>query len=392
MRVARIITRLNIGGPSIQAITLSERLIDRGFDTLLVHGQLGAGEGDMRYLLADPRARVESLPSLRRPVDPLHDAAAFWQIYRLLRAFRPDIVHTHMAKAGTIGRAAALAYNRTVGAGRRARLVHTYHGHVLEGYFDARTTQVYLAVERALARGTDAIVAISPRIGDELVDRYGIGRREQYRIVPLGFDLAPFAAVDDAARARARKTLDVPDGVPVITTAGRLTAIKQYDFLLDVARQVVDRRSDALFLIAGDGELRDELEARMRMLRLTRHVRFLGWRRDLSTVYAASELFALTSRNEGTPVALIESMATAVPGISTDVGGVRDVINSDDIGVVIAPGDAGGMAAAMLALIDDAPRRRAMGERARQSVVMRYGLDRLVADVDALYRSLRSRP
>ncbi len=383
-----MITRLNVGGPSIQAITLSERLTDRGFETLLVHGQLGAGEGDMRYLLSDPRVKIAHVPALRRPIAPLFEPAAFASIYRLLCEFKPAIVHTHMAKAGTHGRLAAALYNRTVGRSHPARIIHTYHGHVLEGYFNPRTAQVFVSAERAMARVSDAIVAIAPRIRDELVDQYRIGRADQYHVVPLGFDLREFAAIDDQARARARAAFAIPERSPVVTTVGRLTAIKQHELFLDAAALVAKHHPDAVFLIAGDGELRAALERRAADRGIASHVRFLGWRRDLATIYAATDVFLLTSRNEGTPVALIESLASGVPGVSTNVGGVPDVIVDSGIGLLAPFGDAAALAGCVHQLLADPARRRAMGARGRAHVLERYTLDRLVADIDALYRKL----
>src|SRR3989441_4230026 len=293
MRVVRIITRLNVGGPSIQAITLSDRLTSRGIDTLLVHGRLGEAEGDMRYLLS---AGVETryLPALGRPVAPLHDAVALARILGILRAVRPHIVHTHMAKAGTLGRVAAAIYNRTSGRGARARIVHTYHGHVLEGYFGSQTATFFTWTERQLARLTDAIVAISPQIRYELVNQFRIGRADQYRVVPLGFDLAELIAIDDAARRHARtwlqSELDISADAHVVTTVGRLTAIKQHRLFLEAARHIASRDAAATFLVAGDGELRQDLERIARELGIADRSRFLGWRRDLATIYAATDV------------------------------------------------------------------------------------------------------
>jgi glycosyltransferase involved in cell wall biosynthesis len=387
VRVLRIITRLNIGGPSIQAIALSERLTARGFDTRLLHGRLGAGEGDMRYLLTAPGI-ARQMTSLRRDIAPLHDAVALAQVLDALRDVRPHLVHTHMAKAGTIGRVATAIYNRTAGRDARARVVHTYHGHVLEGYFSPAKTRAFLGIERTLARVTDCIVAISPRIRKELVEEYRIGRPEQYHVVPLGFDLDRLTAIEDADRRAARTALGIPAEAPVVSTAGRLTAIKRYDLFLDTARLVADRHPHAIFLIAGDGELRSALEAQAQANGVADRVRFLGWRRDLETIYAASDVFLLTSRNEGTPVALIESLAAAVPGVSTDVGGVRDVIDSDRVGLLAPFGDTRALADQVHALLADHERRRRMGEAGRQAVSSRYGLDRLIDDVERLYREL----
>ena len=386
-RILRLITRLNVGGPAIQAMTLSDRLTSRGFETLLVHGRLDAGEGDMRYLLP-PAVAVRYLPSLRRPLAPAHDAVALAQLLDVMRDFRPRIVHTHMAKAGALGRVAAAIYNRTAGRDRPARVVHTYHGHVLEGYFGATKTRLFLSIERGLGRATDRIVAISPRIRTELLEEHRIGRADRYRVVPLGFDLDGLAAIDAAARVKARALLQIPTGAGVVTTVGRLTAIKQQRLFLESAQLIAQKHPSAVFLIVGDGELRSELEAAASARRIGDRVRFLGWRRDLATIYGATDVFLLTSRNEGTPVALIESMAAGCAGVSTDVGGVPDVLESDAVGLVAPDGDASALAGQVTTLLADADRRARMGAAGRGLVVARYGVDRLVADVAALYREL----
>jgi glycosyltransferase involved in cell wall biosynthesis len=385
--VVRIITRLNIGGPSIQAAMLTDRLAAHGFHTHLIHGRLGDGEGDMSYLLPATADTVH-LPHLQRALAPGADARAIAEIYALLRRWRPRILHTHMAKAGALGRTAAMFYNRTAGRGEPVRIVHTYHGHVLEGYFSRTKSNAFIAVERALARVTDCLIAISPRIQSELVHDYRIGRESQYRVVPLGFDLSAFARIDDAARAQAREVLNIAPAAPTMATVGRLTAIKQHEVLLAAARAVADVRPAIVVLIAGDGERREELEALTRRLQLQEHVRFLGWRRDLPTLYAATDVFVLTSRNEGTPVALIEAMASGVPGVSSDVGGVADVIPDADLGIRVRDGDPTGIAAAVNTVLDDDERRTRMGQRARAHVLARYTLDRLVTDIATVYRNL----
>src|SRR4051812_8334003 len=390
IRVARVVTRLNIGGPSIQAVELTSRLPARGFETLLIHGQIGDDEGDMRYLLdrASPRPREVHVPALQRAIAPAGDTIAAWQVYRQLCEFKPHIVHTHMAKAGAVGRIAAAAYSRIRGRRTRARIVHTYHGHVLEGYFGAAKTRAFIAAEQQLARLTDRIVAISPRIRDELVDEYRIGRADQYCVVPLGFDLDPLAAIDDRARRDARDLLQIPHDTPVVSTVGRLTAVKDQRLFLEVVQRVAAVHPSVLCLIAGDGELRPSLERAAASLELAGRVRFLGWRRDLHTVYGATDVFLLTSRNEGTPVALIESLAAGCAGVSTDVGGVADVLPSADVGLLAPDGDAAQLADHVNALVNDPHRRRAMGDAGRRLVLARYGIARLVSDVERLYRDL----
>jgi glycosyltransferase involved in cell wall biosynthesis len=385
-RIVRLITRLNIGGPSIQAAGLSRALDRFGYTTLLVHGALGEGEGDMRYLL-DRSTEVECVPALVRPISLARDLRALRQIVSLLRRERPAILHTHMAKAGTLGRLAAFIYNGLPGHDP-VRVVHTYHGHVLDGYFSAAATRVFIGAERALAHGSDAIVAISNQIRRELLETYRIGRPAQYHVIPLGFDLQPFAAVDDDARAAARATLGIAASAPVVTTVGRLTAIKQHDLFVEMAARVRAARPNTVFLIVGDGERRRDLERQARALGIADSTRFLGWRRDLPAVYAATDVFALTSRNEGTPVALIEAMASGVPGVATEVGGVPDVVARPDLGILVPYGDAAAMAFGVERLLQDPVRRRAMGAAGRESVLSRYAQERLVNDIVSLYQTL----
>jgi len=385
IRVLRVITRLNIGGPSIQAITLADRLRARGFATTLVHGSLGEGEGDMRYLVP-PTVHTHQISALRREVAPAHDVRALQQLVAIVRRVRPHIVHTHMAKAGTLGRMAATIANATRGARERARVVHTYHGHVLEGYFGAAKTRLFLGIERRLARATDRIVAISPEIRDELVEEQRIGHPSQYRLIRLGFDLAPFAAIGPPERDQARAALGIPAAAPVVATVGRLVPIKQGHLFLDVATLALKQRPDLVFLIVGDGELRAELEQRARALNIAERTRFLGWRRDLTTIYAATDVFLLTSRNEGTPVALIDALAAGCDADATDVGGVRDVLGVRGDTRTAAFGDATGLADRVLQRVAAGPAEA--DARHRADIVARFSVDRLVDDVERMYREL----
>jgi len=389
IKVLRVITRLNIGGPSIQAVSLTTRLKAFGYKSLLVHGTLSPGEGDMAYLMAQEGVEALKFSELQRSVNLKAELITAYRLYKVLCDFQPDIIHTHTAKAGALGRLVTVFYNWTRGRQHSVRIVHTYHGHVFDGYFGKRSTAVFLGLERWLARWTDRIIAISPRIADEIGRRYAIGRPDQVCSIRLGFDLAPFLGIDDSQRRASREQLDVPNDTLVITTVGRLTEIKKHDLFLEMAQKVFLSRQDVLFLIVGDGELREELESMAGVLGLKAVVRFLGWRQDLSTIYAASDLFVLTSRNEGTPVALIEAMASGLPGVSTDVGGVRDVITSPSVGEVVPFGDAEGLARSVLSLLsDNHPERRAMGMRARDAVSKRFTIERLVTEIVDLYAEL----
>ena len=210
--------------------------------------------------------------------------------------------------------------------------------------------------------------------------------------MPLGFDLEALAAIDDGARKRARVELDIAPGAPVVTWVGRLTAIKQPQLFVETARLVAHAWPQATFLLVGDGELRGEVAASIRDRGLAERVRLLGWRGDLARIYAATDVFTLTSRNEGTPVALIEAMAAALPSVSPDVGGIRDIVTDPRLGVVVPGPSVGPLAESVCSLLNAAGMRREMGERARQSVLSRFGFERLVRDITALYWSLCDDP
>ena len=386
VRVLRVITRLNIGGPAIQAIRLTSALRAEGFDTLLVHGRVGTREGDMGYLLQSGGADTRYVGTLQRPIALWSDVRAATALYRVIVRFRPQILHTHMAKAGLLGRAAALVYNAT--HRDPVRLVHTYHGHVLDGYFTAPITKAFIQLERWLSRRTDRLIAVSALVRTDLLERYRIGTPTTFSVVPLGFDLDPFAAIDDAARRASREALHIGSDRPVISTVGRLTAIKEHTLFLQMASLVHARFANATFLIVGDGELRDALERGVDALGLRDCVRFLGWRRDLAAIYAATDAFVLTSRNEGTPVALIEAMASGVSAVATDVGGVRDVITGESQGLVVPFGSPQALADAVCRLLAHPEERARLGAAARGAALERFQFARLTGEIAQLYRTL----
>ena len=330
------------------------------------------------------------VPALRREIAPAADAVALGRLVRLLRSFRPAIIHTHTAKAGSLGRLAAVLYNASTGRQTPARIVHTYHGHVLDGYFGTWTVRALSAIEGFLGRRSDTLLAVSPRVRSDLLQTHGIGAASRFRVVPLGFDLKALAAIGPSERAAARAALGLDRDAHVVAFVGRLTAIKQPELFLNLAARVSAADSRARFLLAGGGELDQELRTKASTLGLGDRARFLGWQRDIVPVYAASDLVAITSRNEGTPVALIEGMAAGVPGVCFAVGGVPDVIIGPELGVLIAEGDVDAFADAVCDLLRDGTARAAMGARARAHALDRYAVERLVRDIDGLYRQLLS--
>ena len=381
----RIIARLNVGGPAIQAITLTQELERFGYRTRLVRGVEGPAEGNMDYLAAQLGVVPTLIPSMRR--DPgVGDLMALLRIVVLLWRDRPAIVHTHAAKGGTLGRVATiLAYPL-----RRWRpmVIHTYHGHSLTGYFSGRTAVFYGLVERLLASRTDVLLAVSGEVRNDLIE-LGVAPAWQLRVMPLGFDLAPFTGdVDRVARRHAlRAAWGANDEELVVTLIARLVPIKRVDRFLAVARQLA-ARPDVRFVVIGDGELREELASSDDALALDERLVWAGFRRDLPDVCFASDVVMLTSDNEGTPVSIIEAQAAALPVVATDVGGVRSVVHDAESGL-LAPADAtGALADAVVRLLDDPELRAQMGAIGRANVTSLYTLERLVADHAALYDEL----
>ncbi len=384
IRVVRIIGRLNIGGPAIQAITLTKLLETRGYNTLLIRGSEAPHEGSLDDLAARYGVEPMLVAGLRRE---LHagDLKALPELVRALRAFRPQIVHTHLAKAGTLGRVAALVARPRC----RPILVHTFHGHSLEGYFSPTKTRVFLGIERVLARRCARLIAVSGEVSDDLV-RLGVAARDRIEVIPLGFDLAPFGVtgVERAARARCVRTqLGVPPDARLVTLVARLVPIKRVDRFLRIASEVA-RRTDVHFAIVGDGELRATLEATPTGRRLSDRLVWAGFRRDMPDVCFASDIVVLTSDNEGTPVSLIEAQAAGVPVVSTRVGGAASVVRDGQTGRLVDVEDEQAFADAVLDLLARPAIARAMGVAGREHVMRAFALDRLVDDVDGLYRRL----
>jgi glycosyltransferase involved in cell wall biosynthesis len=352
------------------------------YETLLVHGSLPPGEQSMAAMARQEGARTEFVPALVQPVRPDQDCLALAKLIAITRRFRPHIVHTHTAKAGFVGRIAALAMRP------RPLIVHTFHGHVLEGYFGPAGNFTYRRLERILGRHTDALIGVSQATVDDLV-RLRIAPRDRLRVIPLGLDLAPFTKLDERERRDLRGEFGLQDSDVLVTFVGRLVPIKRLDVLLSgVARA---RRDNApLYLaVVGDGEMRHDLQALARDLGIEGVVRFVGYRRDLTRIAAATDIAALSSDNEGTPVSLIEAGAAGRPAVASAVGGVPEVI-TPETGVLFPPGDVGALTEALLGLADRPEERMRMGARARERVLARYSADRLIEDIDALYGELLS--
>jgi glycosyltransferase involved in cell wall biosynthesis len=367
LRVLRVIARMNVGGPALQVTGLVQGMDPDRFDHRLLVGSVGPGEADYVQLRA-PGLPHTTVPGLGRSPRPLDDARALRLLVREMRTFRPHLVHTHTAKAGVLGRAAAKA-------ARVPAVVHTFHGHLLHGYFSPAVTRAVIQTERLLARSTDRLVSVGSRVRDDLLAA-GIGTPDQYAVVAPGIWLPPAPS-----REEARAALGLPADAQVVVFVARLTAIKRPERFLEIARRLAAGCPNAVFAVVGEGDRLADLRAGA-----PANLRFLGWRGDVERVYAASDLVVLTSDNEGMPVSLIEAALCGVPAVATDVGSVREVVLDQTSGWLCPPDDTALTATVEAAL--KSPRLQAFGLAARAHATAAFGRDRLVADTERLYEEL----
>lgn len=376
IRIARVIARLNVGGPAQHVILLTAGMDKARFFTTLITGTVGRGEGDLSPMARARGVEPTVIPALGPAIHPMHDAMAFSTLVRLFRHLRPEIVHTHTAKAGTLGRMAA----RLAGV---PRSVHTFHGHVLEGYFTPAATQFFVRIERVLARRTDRIITVSPRLRQTLL-AMGIGRPEQVEVIPLGLELDRFLRIP-RGQAALRSSLRIPDGAPLLGIVGRLVPIKDHPTLLQAITLFPDGGQAPHLLVVGDGERREELQRLTHHLGLASRVHYLGWRDDLDAILGGLDVVICCSRNEGTPVALIEAMAAGVPVISTDVGGVADLVAHGETGWLVPPGDPTALARGIGKLLGDPGLCRRLVATARPVALEKHHIKGLIPRMEGVY-------
>jgi glycosyltransferase involved in cell wall biosynthesis len=374
-----------MGGPAHHVGLLGSMLDQRRYETLLLHGEIGSGEASLEDYVRARGAALAMVPGLRRDLRPHQDLRALGSLIRAIRRLRPDIVHTHTAKAGMLGRLAAV-----LAGGARPVIVHTYHGHVLEGYFDPLRTAIYRAMERRLARVSDALIGVSTATVDDLV-RLGIAPRSKFRVLPVGLDLEPFLRLHERDGTGFRREAGTRDGEVLLTFVGRLVPIKRVDVLLGALARARAYGAPVRLAVVGGGPLRSELERLARELGVAEVARFMGYRSDMASVAAASDLAVLSSANEGTPVSLIEAAAAGRPAVASAVGGVLDVV-TQDTGILVPDDDVEALGRAVAHLAANRELRTTMGTKARNHVAERFSAARLVRDVDRLYRELLDAP
>jgi glycosyltransferase involved in cell wall biosynthesis len=382
VKIVHVITRLNVGGAALSVLELAAEQRRRGHEVLVVSGRIPAGEASMEYLVDDLDVPWLRLARLQRNVAPGDDLRTIETLRKLIRTRRPDVLHTHTAKAGTTARLAALAAGRA----RPPVVAHTFHGHVLSGYFDSKREQVYRAIERALAHASDVLVAVSPLVRDDLV-RFGVAPESKFAVVPYGFDLDRRLSVPAGERAERRAQLGVDEDAFVIGWAGRMTQIKNP---LDLVRVIAEVDGTQLVLV-GDGELRPAVDQLVDELNVRDRVHLLGYVSDIASWYTAFDAFLLTSGNEGAPVVAIEAQAAGVPVVATDAGGTRSVVEDGVTGFVRAIGDIAALAKALETLRTDRALRTRLGAAGAELMRKRFSIGRMADEIDAVYASNRRR-
>lgn len=382
-KIVRIITRLNVGGPAIHVLWLNHLLDQRGYRSVLVSGRESSREGDMMPLAKALGVDPIRLSGLQREVSPLSDLATVWQLVRILRREKPVIVHTHTAKAGTLGRIAAWI-------ARVPLRLHTHHGHTLYGYFPSWKRSLFVAVEKLLGRLTTHFVTVSGRVRDDLIAA-GMVSAEKITVIPLGLDLA--ALEDETNRGRFRKRLGLSPTVPMVGIVARLVPIKGHEHFLEAARKLLQKSgSSPVFVIVGDGELRGDLSEKVISLGLHDRVLFTGFERDMTEVYSDLDVLALSSLNEGLPVAAIEAMASGVPIVATRVGGVPDLLEGVDSALMVEPANPSALATALQEVLSNLSDYKERAKKHSAGTREKYSVHRLVEDMEALYRRLSTPP
>jgi len=393
MRILRIITRLNIGGPAIHVTSLAKEFNNEQDQTLLVFGKTGFYEGNMYHLLEglEKLTQYYYLPYLQREIQWEMDLRAFITLFKVIGKFRPDVIHTHTSKAGTLGRLVGMLWNFIYWFTRRHRkikFVHTYHGHTFHDYWSGKKTRWLLTLERFLNVFTDKVIVISKQQKKEICGMFKVAGKHKTVVIPLGLDLSEF------------RNTSTSNEIANIGIVGRLTSIKNHKMFIDMIKYLVSQTRFFNFYVIGDGEDRYYLRQYAKVLGVDDFVKFMDWipSPQMSSIYNNLDIVVQTSLNEGTPVALIEAMTCGKPVVSTDVGGVYDMgmkhlydvlyKGNEATGIVVGVGQTELLGKAILWLRDNPDKAKEMGQRAREFVLKNYNLERLIRDLKMLYDSL----
>jgi len=390
-RILRIHNRLIVGGPTLNVLYLTKYLSPE-FETLLVFGEKEAHEKDASFLAEQMGIRTLLIPGMGRSIHPFRDYKAYKHLKKIIRDFRPDIVHTHAAKPGAIGRMAARALKVPV-------IVHTYHGHVFHSYFGKLKTQFFINTERFLARKSDMLIAISELQKKELAEEFKIAGKDKFRIIPLGFELSQFRENQEQKRKKFREEFGLGDDEIAIGIIGRLVPVKNHDLFLEGINYVIRNTSKKIkAFIIGDGETKEILREKARQLDISfsygdevnqnSSLVFTSWRTDIDVINAGLDIITLTSLNEGTPVSLIEAQAANKPVVSTRVGGIADIVIEGKTALLSDLNDVDGFKKNLLQLVENDELRNCLGKTGADHVRQKFSVERLAGDMAGLYREL----
>ena len=384
-RVLRIINRLNLGGPTYNASYLSKYL-SSDFETMLVAGMKDESEASSEFIARDLGLEPVYIKNMHRAINPLNDIPAYKEIKKIIEEFKPDIVHTHAAKAGALGRLAA--HNSGVPV-----ILHTFHGHVFHSYFNPIKTKVFLELERYLAKISTKIITISKQQQKEICDDFNVCPIEKSVIIPLGFDLSRFQDGIEEKRKDFRAKYNLEDDEIAIGIVGRLVPVKNHELFLKAVKQLLEHTQKKVrVFIIGDGELRNELEELCESLKLSfqnqKPIVFTGWVKNVDWAYSGLDIIALSSFNEGTPVSLIEAQAANKPIISTAVGGIKDVVIEGETALLSPSQDVDAFAQNLIKIVEDDSLRINMSQNSSEHAMRKFNYERLVSDMENLYRQL----
>ncbi len=390
-KILRIHNRLIVGGPS-HNVTLLTAYLSPEFETRLLVGKKDPAEKDAAYIAQRLGLKPIEIAEMRRSILPFNDIIAYFKIKKIIREFKPDIVHTHASKSGAIGRLAAKSCNVPL-------IVHTFHGNVFHSYFNGFLTSLIIRIERFLAKRTDAIVAISDSQRKELTDVYKIAPPEKIFTIPLGFNLEKFSVDQDAKKELFKNKYGFDKNDIVVGIIGRLVPVKNHEMFLEVAALIkANSNKNIRFVIIGDGQSRPLIEKKAAALNLSysyfvtnpkakTDILVTSWETEIDEALAGIDIIVLTSHNEGTPVSLIEAQAAHKPVVSTNVGGIEDIVQHGETGFITEAGDTAAFAQHIQTLIDAPQLREQMGKKGYENVIKRYSKQRLITDMKHLYLS-----
>ena len=390
-KILRILNRFNVGGPIYNAAYLTKYIDNEKYETLLIGGQWESHENDGTYILRSEEINYKLITRMRRSISIYNDIISLFQVISIMYKFKPDIIHTHAAKAGIIGRIAALFYFR------KAKVIHTYHGNVFEGYFSSFLNKIILNVERILAKKTNKIIAISNLQKNDLISKYRICKESKIEVVKLGFDLSKFQQNTTSKRNKIRAKYNISDEEILILIVGRIVPVKNHKFFIDVfSKCKIKSNKKIKAMVIGDGNLTNELVEYAKSKNLITNykkllnrnfdIMFCSWIKDIDYYLSASDINVLTSINEGTPVSIIESMVNGTASISTNVGGVSDIIQNKFSGIV-SELDVVNFSEDLLNLIEDDLFRKKLSLNGKK-ILETYSYKRLVKDIELMYDNL----